>query len=739
MMRVLAALFSCVFLLCAQGPAFAKKHALLIGVADYDSPSIRPLTGPRNDVILLWRYLTANGFDAKNIRVLVEGLPEHASVPRAFGAPTRAQIMDGFADLAERAQPDDFVVISFSGHGTTQPETARSIASGPEAGDRDQVLLPKDAGGYDTVSRSIRNGIVDDEIGEALDRIRAKGAIVWAIIDACHAGTVTRSGAVATRGTQPESLGVPKSPALRSGAARAHGQRTATVQNLGGKASLIGFFAVDSWTEAIEREFQFTGVFAPGPNGGPPRFGVFTYHLVRALNSGRARTFRDLARVVSLDIASSGAIAQAPLPYFDGDLDRTLSGGEAQFASRFPASFEDGKFLIDAGSLHGFDTDSVVGLFDGPLDDARRIGSARITSADAARSIAEVAGDPPQQKTNLWAMVQAPGISLRYRVGAIADAESDRARILALLRAALRNANGGPAIAVELVENGERDLEVRLADGRLWLTAEGQPFITDPNAYDRSLAIALGGGDEQAATDLRKALFAFARAANLVRVASAAELAGGSNDDVQIRLERVRESDPAALSNPKRACGELSMPTPAVAVASGGSTTMSHCDEAHISITNRGDRDMLVSVLYLTPTGGVAVADPKWRQDGCITLVAAKSTRPLTLRTPLQTWTRSGPSYTGPHRVLIFAIPRTQTAAPNLCHLLQPDVASARKEVVALRSKGARPGLLGLLDRVASSDPSLRGGANPFEDSPQDASSVVVRQFTLDLRPPAEN
>ena len=164
---------------------------------------------------------------------------------------------------------------------------------------------------------------------------------------------------------------------------------------------------------------------------------------------------------------------------------------------------------------------------------------------------------------------------------------------------------------------------------------------------------------------------------------------------------------------------------------------MSHCDQVRVAVTNRGERDLFVGIFYLSPIGGIAVPVPAWRQNGCVALVPARSTTPLALRTTIRTWTANGPSHAGLHRVLVFAIPRTQTSALNLCHLLQPDAEAARREVVALRNAGARKGLLGLLDKVASAEPSLRS-ANPFEDSPGDASSVLVRQFTLDVRPPSE-
>jgi hypothetical protein len=736
MRQLLMVLVSCLGMLLAPDLAQAKKHALLIGVAQYDDPSIRSLSGPRNDVILLWRYLTANGFDATDVRVLAEGLPQGPTIPTPFAPPTRAQIIDGLRDLAARAQAGDFVIVHYSGHGTTQPETARSAASSPEAGDRDQVLLPKDAGAYDKEARTVRNGVVDDEIGDALDAIRAKGATVWAIVDACHAGTVTRSGAVMTRGTQPQALGVPTSPALRSGLASAPTQRSALVKDMSAKASLISFFAVDSWTEAIEREFQFSGEFAPGPNGGPPRFGVFTYHLVRALNSGRARTFRDLARIVSLDIASSGAIAQSPLPFFDGDLDLPLAGSDAQYARRFPTTLEDGKLMIDAGALQGFDENAEVGLFDGPLDDAKRMGSARIASADAARAIARLHG-PELSATNLWASVEAPGVALQFRVALVPSEQGAQTLLQDLLREALKTGDAG--LAIDVIQSGERDVDVRLEDGKIWLTNDGRPFIKDQQSYDRSLAIPLAGQTtDQAASELRKALFALARAANLIRIASAAELGGAANDDVQIVFQSTRETDAQRRADSKRACGKLSQPTTPTIIASGDPTPLNHCDEVLLTVTNRSERDFIVGVFYLTPTGGIALPVNAWRQDGCVRNAPARATRPLTVRTPIQTWSNNGPIHAGIYRVLVFLIPRTQATALNLCHLLQPDVAAVRNTIAALRNETSRKGLLGLIDKIAGGEPSLRS-ANPFENQPEDASNVLVRQYTLDVRAPAEN
>jgi hypothetical protein len=72
----------------------------------------------------------------------------------------------------------------------------------------DQVLLPADVGPYDAIDMTIKNAIIDDVLGVKIDAIRSRGATVWAVIDACHSGTVTR-GEDVTRSVDPALLGVP--------------------------------------------------------------------------------------------------------------------------------------------------------------------------------------------------------------------------------------------------------------------------------------------------------------------------------------------------------------------------------------------------------------------------------------------------------------------------------------------------------------------------------------------------
>ncbi|MDI4662753.1 caspase family protein [Xanthobacter autotrophicus] len=730
--------------LLAPNLASARNLALLVGVAAYDEPQIRALAGPRNDVILLWRYLTRHAFDAADIEVLAEGLPEAADTPRPLAAPVRSAILDGLARLADRAGPGDFVLFHFSGHGTTQPQAPTAAGAEPEAGGRDQVLLPKDAGLYDAAAKTIRNAIVDNELGAALDRIRAKGATVWVIVDACHAGTVTRS-ADATRGIDATMLGVP--PPAPEAAPTSAPERGGTLRGFerpskADTGSLIAFFAVDSWTPAIERAYPApaAGLAGKSAAGDAPQamFGVFTWHLLRALETGRARTFRDLARMVSLDIAAAARLAHAPLPVFEGDLDHGVSGVQPGSVPRFPARRDGADLVIEAGALQGFDVGAEIALFDGPLADARRLGMARLAATTAGESRAPLAEAPAsaggrtEAGGDLWAQMERPGVAFRFRVAGV-----DEPRVAQALALALRPREGAPAIGVEMAEPGQpADLRLHLADGQLWLVPEGGLLVRDPQAYGRSFSIPLTSPDGLLAQQLRTAVWAYARAANLVRVASSAEMgSNGASGDIDISLDRVRETDPAQLADPRRGCGQVSQASPPLPVDSGTAAAVSHCDTVRLTITNRSDRDIDLGIFFLDPLAGIDLPVRSWRQNGCIATLPAKAASPMVLRTTLRTWGKDGPAQIGLHRILVFALPRAGGIPPSLCHLLQRDVEAAAAGAASMRSGTGHRAFVDLLGRAALVDASLRA-ANPFEEEAGEANSVVVRQFTLDLLPP---
>jgi len=680
--------------------ADAANHALLVGVTKYDNPKIRTLEGPRNDVIAMRKALEARGFATENMRILADDMEGAAT-------PTRANIVKGLQELATKAQKGDFLVFHYSGHGTTQPET--EPGDEPEPGGRDQVLLPKDSGNYDPVQRSITNAIVDNELGRLLERIRATGATIWVIIDACHAGTVTRAN-VATRSVVPDALNVPAAvPPTLSPAAP---QRAGTLRGAQTKGSLIGFFAVDSWTEAIERDFAL-----PNAPGGPQKYGVFTWHLLRALNAGRAGTYRDLARLVALDMAAGSNALQAPLPVFDGNLDAGLFGAKDTGPTRFSVQRDGNDLTLSVGALHDLDEGAEIALFDGPDAKAKRLGLAKITEASSGTSKATSAANLPASAP-LWAQLEKP--AARFRLSLTLPEKADDA-----LRAAVAQAIGAdadkPALPI--------DIGTANADIRIEQQGDTLNLYTRQTGERSAITIDWKTPDVKA---LRTHLYRQVRTANLLRLASLADTSASNDNAVDFDVQVIRETDQARLSQSTCTKPEAKAATK---LDSGIAQAAGHCDVLQIKLFNRGERDLDVGIFFVEPTGGISMPVAEWRNNGCITSLAAKAQNPIAFSTTLLTQRDGKLLRTGLHRVLVFAFPRQGGIPPSLCHLLQPDAETARADITALRSGKSSTGFLNLMDRAALADPTLRS-SNPFASDAQDSDGVIVRQFTLDLLPP---
>lgn len=115
MARTIRSFFIVAAALLGATAAQAENYALLIGVSGYPTLPTHQLEGPRNDVVLWRDVLSRRGFTQENIRILADGVP-------GAEEPTRARIMEALDLLADKVRPDDFVFVSFSGHGSQQPD-----------------------------------------------------------------------------------------------------------------------------------------------------------------------------------------------------------------------------------------------------------------------------------------------------------------------------------------------------------------------------------------------------------------------------------------------------------------------------------------------------------------------------------------------------------------------------------------------------------------------------------------
>jgi hypothetical protein len=742
-LRLAAASFAALFAaLAAPSSAHAANHALLIGVSNYTYKDITPLKGPANDVTLMWRALGKRGFS--DVTVLADGLATGPEFPKSAGDPTRANILTAFEALSQRAKAGDLVLIYYSGHGTQQP--ARNTEQDSERGNLDQVMLPLDAGGYDRATQTVRNGIVDDDIGAALDKIRARGADVWIIFDACHAGSMTRGifDGLAVRGIESSRLGIP--PAPPSAATRGtsgKSSRFPTRPSAQNEGSLVEFFAVDSSREAIERSFDEFDRPMIG-KGSDRRVGVFTYFLHRALtdSSGRVATYRDLAHHMVREMQRS-QIAPPAMPTFGGALDRPLlSIGKAPQPAAWQVTLNGNTVEIPAGALHGLTEKSVLKLSASPAPDAPPWAQATVSRADPISAVAEIDGRvPPSPPPALWARVASPGVSFALKVAEPPphDLDSNTRSLLAETKAHAARSRQG---AIDWVgAKDHADVLLRVHDGRLWLLPGDGEWVREDSRRDvpklkaHPLTPSYPLASSASVGDVADALHKIARARNMVRLAEVADPTRHPTNPwnaLQVSAERVIA--PGADKHPHRACPtlrglseqelkgraiDLKLPEPVF-----------HCDLVRITVGNNGNRDVDLNLSYIDARAGIN----KLGQDCTVTVPPGGR---LVRQLWVTTWDRqkNAPDSVGREHVVITAVERKGVSQTNLCFIQE----AVRGEDVRTRGGNIMPGnagwLMSALSDAAVASSGTRGVQVPEEDDAPDAPRAGMYLVTLQVTP----
>lgn len=351
-------------------PAWARtNYAVLMAVTAYPNlPPKNALIGPNHDAKLVREYLTTRApikFDAANVTILADGLDG------ANASPTRAQILATLAEVADKAQPGDFVYLHYSGHGSQQP----TLTPETETDGLDEILLPADSAPWDKQAKRIPNALLDDEIGVALDTVRDKGAFVWIVVDACNSGSVTRAAAIAEADqsvdrkldpTDPNGLAIPAGdmPAAGSYTAPAGGARTSDMQLIedAGERAI----QTDDQTQTGAKPIEKGGMVAffaaqtiettpemPLPRGveGAERFGLFTFTIFSKLAENPSMTYRQLGHSVLQQYAAEPR--QRPTPIFEGELDAPVFGSEPiETDQQWQIEARDNGLTLPAGLLH---------------------------------------------------------------------------------------------------------------------------------------------------------------------------------------------------------------------------------------------------------------------------------------------------------------------------------------------------------------------------------------------------
>ena len=345
-----------------------RPRALLIGVQDYPALAERlRLKAPAGDVARLRTALIEAGLPAGGITVMTE---------REGVQPTRAAILSALGELAATARSGQQVLVYFSGHGAQAP--ARRPAREPDG--LEELYLAADAARWDGAAGRVPGAVADFEMEAALAAIRAKGAEVWFIADACHAGGLTRNAAPGRSRAKTVStadLGAP-------GSATAQRARSDEVAPLSapGRGGFVGFYAASPGQLALERPLP-----AGAQDAAPAS--VFTFGLVRALHQGRFRTLRDLALAASASVETGAA---APAPVFEGALGGSVMGLIPATRS-FRVRRIGGALTLDAGVFEGFDPGAEVQLLSWP--DQQPLASARVAQSGPGSARLVLEGDAP--------------------------------------------------------------------------------------------------------------------------------------------------------------------------------------------------------------------------------------------------------------------------------------------------------------------------------------------------------
>lgn len=343
--------------------AQAETRAILIGVSDYDDAiNLADLRGPANDVRLLRGILSERG--VSDLTILADGVEDGTR-------PTRTAILGALSDMAGRAATGDLVYIHMSGHGTRQADR-----NGDETDGLDEVFLPADTARAEPGTNAIPNAIVDDELGRAVNAIRATGADVWLVLDSCHSGSGLRAASprTATRFVDPKELGVD---------IHASRQTEAEIIESDGPeppGGLLAFYAARSSEVAREIDFAAEG-------GEEEWYGLFTAKLAGRLAEASGLSYRQLFQAVLSDMNETGLPGGARLqtPLWEGSMiDAVVFGGrETKGIRRFAVEGDE----VKVGLVHGMGDGTVLGLVADAADAPDAIiGYAQMEETEATRA-----------------------------------------------------------------------------------------------------------------------------------------------------------------------------------------------------------------------------------------------------------------------------------------------------------------------------------------------------------------
>lgn len=252
--------------------------ALCIGINNYPGTHM-DLQGCVNDANDWATELGARGFTVSKL------LDEQA---------TKAAMINAMSTLIGKAARDDTLVITFSGHGTYQPDT-----DGDEADGLDEALCP-----YDLQTRG--EALTDDEIRDMF-LARKSGVRIVLIADSCHSGTVTRAArAEKDADTRPRFMPMGNwLPAKLLPKDRA-GKPATTMTAPAGTSALFGAYSNKLGDLLLAGCKEGPNNFSYDARIGGRYNGAFTYYALKALKGMKAEsTYADWHKAIGKYLPSA--------------------------------------------------------------------------------------------------------------------------------------------------------------------------------------------------------------------------------------------------------------------------------------------------------------------------------------------------------------------------------------------------------------------------------------------------
>lgn len=373
------------------------RLAFLVGIDRYQggvAAGLGELGGCKNDIrrvreLLLRRF----GFQGSEIHTLED---EQATLDTI--------LVDFQRVLLDRAGENTEVVIWFSGHGSRVPDA--SGAGGAELDGLDSTLLA-----YDSRSSGHSGGrdLSDDALHSLLVALSERTSRVLVVTDACHSGTVLRSGGAG-----------PGSPGVRAGRP---GDEPVSAASLGSSWP-AGIPFLDDHDRGAGTTPTYVHIAAcgpgqqarelqvEGPDGTLGARGALSLYLTRGLERVSQRgTLRSWVEDAALGVSTR---IPSQTVWVEGDLDRPLFGS---LADGLPGDAPRGFALLAHGSgVLGLEGGVLQGLYPGlemrvETEGGEVVGEIRLASVTALHSRAEwIAEDRPVPSSGsiLRALAEGP-------------------------------------------------------------------------------------------------------------------------------------------------------------------------------------------------------------------------------------------------------------------------------------------------------------------------------------------